>query len=314
MPPSATKPKSPARSSPKSSDGSGSTAERALRAADSTFSQAASLPLADPAASGPGNADTRRRLRGAYAIAISEIRPDPNQPRRRLESVAQQELVESVKGLGILQPVTVRFIEGESVYQIITGERRYFAAREAGLTELPCWVQTPREEEVLLHQIVENWQRLDMHPYDLADALARLRDANDYSQDDLARHTGKSKGEISKLLSILDLNPEVQKLVREDTGVRITRRHLYAVHSLPGERQLVLIQRAREERLAATDLEALVAKEIASLKGQPRRGAPVTYKRFTTSHARVSFTFRKKEITEEDILAALDEIKKQLGE
>ena len=72
---------------------------------------------------------------------------------------------------------------------------------EAGLAEIPCWVQSPKEDEVLQHQIVENWQRLDMHPYDLADALARLRDANSYSQRDLARETGKSEVEISKLLA-----------------------------------------------------------------------------------------------------------------
>ena len=89
-------------------------------------------------------------------------------------------------------------------------------------------MQDLKEDQVLQHQIVENWQRLDMHPFDLADALARLRDANGYSQQDLARETGKSEGEISKLLAILDLDPAVQKAAREDQSGRITRRHLYA--------------------------------------------------------------------------------------
>ena len=119
-----------------------------------------------------GSLDGRRRLGGAFAIACDRIRPDPTQPRRRLDTDAQKELNASVERLGILQPITVRYVEAEDVYRIITGERRYHAACAAGLPEIPCWVQSPKEDEVLLHQIVENWQRLDMHPFDLADALA----------------------------------------------------------------------------------------------------------------------------------------------
>ena len=210
MPHAATKPTSPAPSSMKSNNEFGSTVEAALQAAGSTFSEKPLSPLADTQGPLNGSVEGRRRLGGAFAIARERIRPDPNQPRRRFDTEAQKELNDSVKRLGILQPITVRFLEAESIYQVISGERRYHAACEAGLAEIPCWVQSPKEEEVLLHQIVENWQRLDMHPFDLADALARLRDANHYTQNDLARETGKSKGEISKLFAILDLAPAVE--------------------------------------------------------------------------------------------------------
>ena len=168
-------------------------------------------------------------------IALDRICPDPAQPRKNLDTKAQQELTAAVKRHGILQPITVRYIESDNIYQIITGERRYHAAREAGLMEIPCWVQTLKNEDVLLQQIVENWQRADLHPYDLADALARLRDANGYTQKDLARATGKSEGEISKLLAILELDPAVQKAARQDETGRITKRHLYAVAKLKDE-------------------------------------------------------------------------------
>ena len=217
-----------------------------------------------------------------------------------------------MKRLGILQPITVRFIEAQNVYQIITGERRYHAACEAGLPEIPCWVQSPKEEEVLLHQIVENWQRLDMHPYDLADALARLRDANRLTQNDLARETGKSKGEISKLLSLLDLNPAVQKIAREDESGRITRGHLYAIREMPVEDQRSLLAKVQQEGTTVADVEHLVARRLEAITGHRRRGAPVSLQRFTTSHARVSFTFRKKEITTEDLLTAIEEVRAQL--
>jgi ParB family chromosome partitioning protein len=287
--------------------------EAALNAAEQTFTSAPRLPLPEDQPPAPPSLDGRRRLHGAFTIALDRIRPDPSQPRRRFDTDAQHELVESIKRLGILQPITVRYLDQEDVYQVITGERRYQAAGEAGLIEIPCWVQNPKEQEVLLHQIVENWQRLDMHPYDLADALARLRDANGYSQRDLARETGKSEGEISKIFALLDFDPAVQKLAREDESGRITRRHLYAVRSLPAEEQVALLKRTQQEAITASDMEELAAKRTEAVTGRKRRGAPVSHYRFNTPHALVTVTFRKKDISSEDILAALDEARVQIA-
>ncbi len=212
-----------------------------------------------------------------------------------------------MKTHGILQPITVRYLESHNLYQIITGERRYQAAKEAGLREIPCWIQTPKDKDVLVHQIVENWQRLDMHPYDLADALARLRDVNGYSQKQIAEATAKSEGEISKILAILDLDPAVQKLGREDTTGRITKRHLYAVRTLPAADQRSLIEKVRQDRLSADETEHLVTRKLETTRGIARPGAPVSYHRYKTDHATVSLTFRQKNVTTDDILAALDE-------
>ena len=270
------------------------------------------MPLAEEQPAAHASLEGRRRLGGAFAIASDRIRPDPNQPRRRFDNEAQKELNDSVRRLGILQPITVRFIEAEGFYRVITGERRYHAACEAGLSEIPCWVQSPKEDEVLLHQIVENWQRLDMHPYDLADALARLRDANSLSQRDIARETGKSEGEISKLLALLDLDPAVQTVARDDQTGRISRRHLYAIRALPTERQLTLLRRAQQEAMTAIDMEQLAAKETEEPASHRRRGAPVSHHRYSTSQATVSLTFRKKDVTTEDILAAIEEVRSQV--
>src|SRR5207244_3650143 len=107
--------------------------------------------------------------------------------------------------------------------QIISGERRYQASLGAGLAEVPCWVQTPREQEVLLRQIVENWQRADLHPYDLADALVGLRDAFHLTQKQLAKMTGKPESDISRILSLLKLNAAVQRQARQDKTGTISR-------------------------------------------------------------------------------------------
>jgi len=311
MPNAATKPPSPGISSTKSSDGFGKTVEAALAAAGDTFSEKPSPPLA-PEHSLHGTIDGRRRLGGAFYIEVSRIEPDPDQPRRRLDTEAQQEINDSVKRLGILQPITVRFLEGENRYRIITGERRYHAARAAALTEMPCWVQSPKEDEVLLHQIVENWQRLDMHPFDLADALARLRDIRHFSQNDLVRETGKSKGEISKLFALLDLDPAVQKLARSDPSGRITRRHLYAIRPLPASSQMALLGRVQREDLTSGDLEQIVRTQSPKADG-PRPGPAAQARRqFKTERATVSFTARRRVLSDDDILAAMDEVRTRL--
>jgi len=253
-----------------------------------------------------------RPCRGALLIECTRIRPDPNQPRRRVDTLADEELNDSVKRFGILQPITVRFIEAEDVYQIVVGYRRYVAACAVDLAEIPCWLQSPREQEVLLLQLVENWHRLDIHPYDLAAALARLRDASGYTQRELARELGKSEGEISKCLVLLELAPAVQRLACEDQSGRITRRHLYAVRALPPETQLALIQRAQEEAITATEMEKLAAKQAEVFTGHKGRRAAANLHRFSTSFATLTLVFHKEDVTTEDILTALDEARLQV--
>ena len=309
----AKKPVSRGPSSLNSNTGSAKLADAALSAADRAFGGQPLLPLDKSSTGSDASLDGRRRLGGAFLIATNRIRPDPQQPRRRINSEAQRELNDSVKRLGILQPITVRYVEHDNIYQVITGERRYLATKEAGLQDIPCWIQKPKEADILLHQIVENWQRLDMHPYDLADGVGRLRDANGLAQKQIAEATGKSEGEISKLLALLDLAPEVQKLAREDDSGRISKRHLYAVRSLPFPDQQAIIERVREHALSAEDTEKIVARTIERTRGVGRRGSPVSHHRFTTSHATVSVTFRKKDVTAADICAALDEARAQVA-
>lgn len=177
---------------------------------------------------------------------------------------------------------------------------------------MPCWVQSLKERDVLLHQVVENWQRLDMHPFDLADALLKLRDAHGYSQTDLARETGKSKGEISKLFAILALDPAVQKLAREDESGHITRRHLYAIRPLPASSQIALLGRVQREDLTSGDLEQIVRAQSPKPDG-PRPGPAAQARRqFKTERATVSFTARRRVLSDDDILAAMDEVRTRL--
>lgn len=158
----------PANSSPKSSAAPTATELTARAFAEQTFGAKPTLPLTEQ----PANtiAADQRRLPGAFLIAIERLHPDPNQPRRTHDDNALSELADSIRRLGILQPIAVRLDASIDGYRIISGERRYRAAKAAGLAEVPCWVQTPDEIELLLRQISENWQRSDLHPMDLADS------------------------------------------------------------------------------------------------------------------------------------------------
>lgn len=256
----------------------------------------------------------RRRLSGAFLIDINRIEPDPDQPRRRIDPSHLEELTKSVKRLGVLQPITVRYIEEKDSYRIIAGECRYTASKQAGMKELPCWVKNPKADEVLLEQIVENWQRQDLDPFDLADSLAILRDANKLTQQDLVERTGKSKGEVSKLLSILSLDPQVQRDARDDTTGRITKRHLYSLSRIPAQKQLEVLKRVRRDELSATDTERLVLRMQGSRDKPKKRGAPVTTRRFATKDATVVLTYRKKDVSDTDLLTTLREVRSQIIE
>ncbi len=242
------------------------------------------------------------------------MEPDPDQPRKKINPGYLKELTQSVRELGILQPVTVRYVEEVDRYRIISGECRYTAAGAAGLAEIPCWVKRPKADEILLEQLVENWQRSDLNPFELADSLAILRDANQYTQRQLAERTGKSAGEISRILTILELEPAVQKVARDDTSGRVSKRHLYSLGRLNPQQQGVVLQRVIRDRLSAEDTERIVQRVRKAKNAPARPGAPVTYRKFATKFATVRFTYRKKEVTDTDLLHTLKEIQRQIIE
>ncbi len=212
-----------------------------------------------------------------------------------------------------MQPISVRYVEETDRYRIVAGECRYTAARRAGIDSLPCWVKSPKENEILVHQIVENWVRSDLNAFELADSLAILRDSNRWTQQQLAQQTGKSKGEISKLLSILSLDPSVQSVARQDKTGRISKRHLYALSRLPVPFQDSLLKRIQRDDLTAIDVERHVEREARRRETGDARGARTFRRSFRTSRAYVTFSFRTDTIGDEHVLEAIQEIKRQLA-
>lgn len=314
MPPAAKSPTSPGDTSTNSSPARPGTAAAATAAADRAFSTPQPLGLDAAPETQAGEVVGRERLKGAYLIDIARIEADPNQPRKKIDPDYLRELTQSVRELGVLQPITVRYVAEIDRYRIIAGECRFTAARSAGLPKIPCWVKSPSAEHILLEQIVENWQRSDLNPFDIADSLAVLRDGSGFTQQQLAQRTGKSAGEISKLLSLLDLDLAVQKVARDDTSGTFTKRHLYSLSRLPSVQQPVVLERVRRDSLSALDTEKLIGRMVEKRDKPNKGGAPVTRRAFSTRYASVVFTYRKKDVTGTDLLMTLREVKQQIIE
>ena len=159
--------------------------------------------------------DTVKELSGGIAmISISEIEPNPTQPRTRFNEEQLQELAQSIKSYGIIQPLTLRKIARDK-YQIIAGERRYKAAQLAGLTEVPSYVRLVDDQELFEMALVENIQREDLNAIEIAISYKRLMEETNMTQDILSDRIGKDRSTISNYVRLLKLLPYIQNAVKE---------------------------------------------------------------------------------------------------
>lgn len=177
---------------------------RALgRGLDALLPQAAAAPVRVPAAAAAG---------GVNQIPLSEIQPNPFQPRRTFNDGQLEELAASIREQGLLQPIVVRPIAGG--YQLIVGERRFRAAQMVGLTAVPALVRTSGDQQSLEMAIIENLQREDLNPIEQAEAFARLAGEFRLTQEQIGQKTGKDRASIANFLRLLKLEPKVRELIR----------------------------------------------------------------------------------------------------
>ncbi len=181
-------------------------------------------------------------------LPIDSIHPNPAQPRRYFEQAALEELSDSIRRYGILQPLTVR--SGPHGYELIAGERRLRAARLAGLREVPCLLARAAEEESSLLALIENLQRRDLHYFEEAVAITKLITTYGLSQEQAAEKLGKSQSAVANKLRLLRLSPECMTALREHD---LSERHARALLRLEGD----------EERLRALDVIAARGYNVA---------------------------------------------------
>ncbi len=190
-------------------------------------------------------------------LKISSVEPDREQPRKFFDQDAILELADSIKQNGILQPLLVTKADG--YYKIISGERRWRAAREAGLKEVPARIMNDlSEEEIVRIQLIENIQREDLNPIEEAIAYKNLIDRFKMTQDKLAETVSKSRTAITNSMRLLKLNEKVQQMIIDE---KLTTGHARALLGIAdAERQYLVAQRIFDERLSVRETEKLIKK------------------------------------------------------
>ena len=200
-------------------------------------------------------------------ISLANIVPSPLQPRREFQREALEELVDSIRQRGIIQPLIVRPVN--SRFELIAGERRWRAAKEVGLAEAPAIVRHATDLEVLELSLIENLQRADLNPIEEAQAYARLAGEFGMRQEDIAQKVGKSRASVANAMRLLDLDPQVQTWVVQDL---LSVGHAKVLLGLKvHEEQRLLAEKILRQSSTVRTTERMVARQLGKLGGTRRR-------------------------------------------
>ena len=240
------------------------------RGLDALFADAAPVEeTRRPADAGGGKksseaADTENEDRVLY-IDINDIRPNSEQPHKNCDEVKLGELASSIKSNGVIQPLIVR--ESSSGYELVAGERRWRAARLAGIKEVPCIVRKLTEEQKTLLTIIENMQREDLDPIEEAEGLNRMAETYGLTHEEIAKSVSKSRADITNSLRLLKLPEAIRNMVSEGL---ITKGHARALLAVDNEgRQLQIAEEIVAEDLSVRATEKLVKGK--QVRRKPRK-------------------------------------------
>lgn len=194
-------------------------------------------------------------------LPISSIKPNEEQPRKRFDEKRLAELAESIKQYGIIQPILVKK-EG-TVYRIVAGERRFRAAQIAGLREVPVTIFKGEEEYQV--SLIENLQREDLNPIEIAEAYNELMERFNYTQDELSKKVGKSRSEVSNSMRLLNLCEKVKDLVRRG---ELSTGQVRPLAVLKHDEQELILDRILNEKLTARQVEKIASAKPAKKKAK----------------------------------------------
>lgn len=209
------------------------------------------------------------KAQGIEFIDINNIKPNENQPRKSFDDEKLQELANSIKEHGLIQPVILR--QAEKGYEIVAGERRWRACRKAGLKEIPCMIKDLTDEQNMLVAIIENMQREDLNPIEEAEGLNQMISSFGMTQEEVSKSVGKSRPYITNSLRLLKLPQEVRNMVSEG---KLTTGHARAIAGIGDqEKQIKLAEFVLQKELSVREIEKLIKEEHSSKKKNPRRKA-----------------------------------------
>lgn len=221
---------------------------------------------------GKGTAQKQENLN---EILLSEIETNPFQPRLHFDEDALLELAESIKVHGIIQPITVRKL-ADHQYQLISGERRFQASKLAGLERVPAYVRTADDQQMLEMALIENIQRENLNPIEIALSYQRLISECNLKQEELGDRVGKNRSTVTNYLRLLKLPPDIQIALRDH---KLSMGHARAIISVENpESQLFIFKKILSEDLSVRKVEELVRELMAGAKSQPASGGDTTRK------------------------------------
>ena len=190
-------------------------------------------------------------------VALSQIEANPNQPRREFDEKALEELAESIRNFGIIQPITLRKLSDER-YQIIAGERRWRASQMAGIQRVPAYIRTADDENMMQMALVENIQREELNPIEVALAYQHLIERYNLKQEELSEKIGKNRATIANTLRLLKLPAQVQMAIKNR---QIDKGHARALLSLADPAmQVKLFKEVVEKGYSVRQIEEMVAQ------------------------------------------------------
>ncbi|MPM07213.1 Stage 0 sporulation protein J [bioreactor metagenome] len=216
-----------------------------------------------------GDAALQTQSQGSLSLPISQVEPGLKQPRKRFDQESLSDLADSIRVHGILQPITVRRLSS-GYYQIIAGERRWRAAKEAGLREVPAVIVEADDRKVMELALIENLQREDLNPMEEATGYRTLMEEYSLTQEETAKRVGKSRPVVANAMRLLTLPQEIGSLVEEGT---LTTGHARALLALPSAKtQIRAAKQVIEQKLSVRQTEELVKK---IRKPSPEKSAKV---------------------------------------
>ncbi len=209
---------------------------------------------------------------GTVAVRISEIEPNRDQPRKEFDPAALSELAESIAQHGVLQPILLRPM-GSGGYRIVAGERRWRAARMAGLSEVPAVVREMSDGEEMLFALIENLQREDLSPLEEARGYQQLIEAQGFTQEKAAEAVGKSRPAVANALRLLNLPEEIQQMVERG---ELSAGHARTLLSFKNQEDMLAAAQRAKEGASVRELEALAKKSAETKEPQaiPRSSQP----------------------------------------
>jgi len=239
-------------------------------------------------------------------IRLDQIRPNPEQPRKALGDLG--ELTDSVRAKGVLEPLLVRFVPTEGCFYIISGERRYHAARAAGLREVPCIEKTVDEAETLEIGLIENIQRKDLTPFEEADGLYRLASQFEYTHEDIARKIGRARSSVTETLSLRNIPESLRKKCIEH-GISSKSLLLQIARQPTEKKMLEMFQRILQGGLTRDEARRERREEQAG----PQRPQPFIF-HFEPQNEAFKFRiqFKKSHVSRDELIMTLREILSQL--